>query len=50
MCVTWAIEYHQWFHTSSVSVRPERSDYGVCLIRLVSSAIWLYSERRSAIC
>jgi hypothetical protein len=21
-----------------------------CLIRLVSSAIWLYSERRSAIC
>lgn len=24
--------------------------YAVCLILLVSSAIWLYSERRSAIC
>jgi hypothetical protein len=24
--------------------------YDICLMRLVSSAIWLYSERRSAMC
>jgi hypothetical protein len=39
MCVTWTANHAKWF--PQIFAGPKRATYDVCLIRLVSSAIWL---------